>query len=56
MWHVPRYGIYHSRGIFMNTRWKLAALAGIVLCPALLIPIASLADQLAAATQDVGVW
>jgi len=40
----------------MNSRWKLAALAVIVLCPALLVPIASLADQPAAATPDVGVW
>jgi hypothetical protein len=39
----------------MNTRWKLAALAGIVLCPALLISRTSFADEPAAA-QDVGVW
>jgi hypothetical protein len=39
----------------MNTRWKLAALAGIVLCPALLISRTSFADEPAAAP-DVGVW
>ncbi|HXC09464.1 MAG TPA: hypothetical protein VNV61_11105 [Steroidobacteraceae bacterium] len=41
----------------MNTRWKLAALAGIILYPALLIPRASLADEPAAASAPgVGVW
>jgi hypothetical protein len=39
----------------MNARWKLAALAGIVLCPALLISRTSFADEPAAAP-DVGVW
>jgi hypothetical protein len=38
----------------MNTRWKLAALAGIVLCPALLSSSTSFADEPAAAA--VGVW
>jgi hypothetical protein len=40
----------------MNTRWKLAALAGIVLCPALLIARTSFADEPAAAARDVGIW
>ena len=40
----------------MNTRWKLAALAGIVLCPALLISRTSFADPPAAAVGDAGVW
>jgi hypothetical protein len=40
----------------MNTRWKLAALAGIVLCPALLMSRTSFGDEPAAATRDVGVW
>jgi hypothetical protein len=38
----------------MNTRWKLAALAGIVLCPALLVSRTSFADEPAAAA--AGVW
>jgi len=40
----------------MNTRWKLAALAGIVLCPVLLVSRTSFGDQPAAATPDAGVW
>jgi hypothetical protein len=41
---------------FMNTRWKRAALAGIVLYPALLISRTSLADEPAVAARDAGVW
>ncbi len=40
----------------MNIRRKLTALAGIVLCPALLIARTSFADDAAAAAKDVGVW
>jgi hypothetical protein len=50
-----RYGI-QLKGNFMNTRWKLAALAGIVLGAALLVPRTSLGDEPAAAAPDVGVW
>jgi hypothetical protein len=42
--------------LVMNTRWKLAALAVILLCPALLIPRASFGDEPAAASRDAGVW
>jgi hypothetical protein len=40
----------------MNTRWKLAALAGILICPALLSFSTSFADELAAAPPGAGVW
>jgi hypothetical protein len=39
----------------MNTRWKLTAILGYVLCAALLVPRESLADPAATAT-DQGVW
>jgi hypothetical protein len=38
----------------MNTRWKLAALAGIVLCPALFVSRTSFGDEPAAPA--AGVW